>query len=397
MKNRGKIGSLLDYLYLRDVGLLEMTFALTPLLCGYNISNLPLSLLMWVFLLTVVLFQRKVNRPQMFRPLVFLVVYWGIHEVFIILSDDVNMNGVIAQLIYFASVFALYPNININKLKGCLNWVAIISIVGLLYQWGDIASGNLVHQLEIPGLTTEIDLAEKVSLRPSSFYAEPAAYVTFMICPLYFALMDKKYIWAIGMILSIFLTTSTTGLIVSFVMLGVSFMSSGKMKPITIIMGAVVIGVLYFALTNLEAFLFGLEKLENTDTESNVRLTQGRYVVSTMNPGEYVFGVPYSTAYNYCQTGRATDVVYYGKSVYMSTFWQMILLYGITGLILYLNIYFQIFRQCRRTLTLIVALCAVLFSSTYVMGVYYIFTLIILLAVTMDFKKDISRQGISRK
>jgi len=390
------VRKIIEYLHLKDVGLLEMTFALTPMLCGYTISNLTLSLLMWMILLFMVLLQRKVKKPQLFKPLIFLVAYWVVHEVFIILCDDVNMNGVIAQFIYFAAVFTLYPNINIIKLKGSLNWVAIISIVGLLYQWGDIATGNLVHQLEIPGLTTEVDTLEKVSLRPSSFYAEPAAYVAYMICPLYFALMDKKYIWAIGMILSIFLTTSTTGLIVSFIMLGVSILSFGKMKPTTIVLGAILIGVLYLALTNLEAFQFGLEKLENTDTENNVRLAQGRYVVSTMNPGEYVFGVPYSTAYNYCQTGRATEVVYYGKSVYMSTFWQMILLYGAIGLILYLNIYIQIFKQCHRTLTLLAALCAVLFSSTYMMGVYFIFTLIILLSVTMNSKKDILRQDTSR-
>lgn len=378
------ISNLLDYLNLRDIGVLEITFALTPMLCGFTFGGLPLSLLMWVVLLVELVIIRKGIKQQSFKPLVVFIVYWVLHEAVYLMVDDVNLNGLIEQLIFFVSVFALFPNLNLSKLKGSLNWVALLAIAGLLFQWSSIARGNMVHQLAIPGLTLDIDIIEKSSLRPSSFFQEPAAYVSFMICPLYFALIDKKYIWAISMILSIFLTTSTTGLLISFIMLGVSFLGSGKVKLSSVIFGGVLIGVLYLALTNLEAFNYGLDKLENTDAESNVRLSQGRYIVSTMETGEYIFGAPFTTPYNYCMAGRATDVIYYGKSVYMPTLWQMILLYGVVGLIIYLNVYLQILKKDRRTLTLIIALCSVLFSSCYFLGVNYIFTLIILLVMVRD-------------
>lgn len=382
-----KVKIFVDYLNLRDVGLLEMTFALALMLSGFSLGGLPLSVLMWVILLAIVVLQGKMNNFRVYKPLLYLVVYWALHQVVILIADGVNLNVHIQQLIYFAAVFALFPNINIPKLKGCMNWVALISIAGLLYQWSEIARGNMVHQLEIPGLVLDSESIEKMSLRPSSFFQEPSAYTIFMICPLYFALMEKKYVWGISLILSIFLTTSTTGLIISFVILGASFISTGMLKVKSILLGASLVGVLYFALTNLEAFEAGVDKLENTDAETNVRLTQGRYVVSTMEPSEYVFGVPYSSAYSYCKAGRATNVRYFGESVYMPTFWYMLLLYGVVGLILYLNIYIQILRQSRRTFTLIFALCSVLFSSSYTMGIYFIFPLIILLVVVVEDQK----------
>lgn len=383
----------IDYLYLRDVGFLELMFALTPMLSSFSLGSLPLSLLMWVVLVVIVALKGKLDRAKVFKPLLFFVLYWFVHSIVIMVSDDMNLNGFLAQIIYFLSVFLLYPVLDLKKLKGSLNWVALISIAGLIYQWIDIQRGGMVHPLEIPGLTMPEGRLLAESMRPSSFYMEPAAYVVFMICPFFFALSERKYIWAVAIILSMFLTTSTTGLILSFIMLGVSVLSVRKMKiwswVITLLIGA----GLFYALTHFDAFEGGIEKFENTDISTNVRLTQGIYVVSTMNPSEYVLGVPYSTAYNYCISGRGTNVVFYGKTVFVPTFWEILLLYGVVGLALYLYIYYYFFKNDRTTRPLIIALCAVLFSSSYAIGVYYIFTLIIILAT---YKKNDDEHSVKK-
>lgn len=370
-----------QYLNLNKVGLLEIVFALVPLLSGYGLGSLPLSVLIWVLLLVIVLIKGKIGHIRDFMAFKIFVIFWILHQILIFAVDDVNLNGFLSTLLYFVAVFVLYPNLDMEKLKGSLNWVALISIIGLLYQWTDIMRGEMVHPLELPGLTMAESRLTTESLRPSSFFMEPASYVAFMCCPLLFALNDRKYIWATTIILSMFLTTSTTGLIVSFIMLGVSFLS-GKKVRLSGIIPIIVIGVgLMYALTNWDVFDYGVNKLETIDTETNVRLTQGPYVVSTMKPEEYIIGVPYSTSYRYCKDGRASDVAYYGDNVYMSTFWQMLLLYGIIGLLLYLNVYFQIAKRCRQTLPLIAALTAVLFSSGYGTGIIYVFTLIVLLCI----------------
>lgn len=368
------------YLNLKDVGVLELVFAFAPMLSGYCLGAITLSALMWIVLLGVVFLQKGKLGMKNFWPLTIFAVYWLIHTIVVELHDHFNVNGAVVQVLLFISVYALYPNMDFRKMKGALNWVAIIAIAGLLYQWTDILRGEMVHPLEIPGLTMSVERLEHLTMRPSSFFMEPASYVAFMICPLAISLMDRKYLWTIIIILSIYLTTSTTGLVGSFIMLVATLLDRKrniKSYILVIVMG---LGLLY-VYRHAEAFEYGVNKIENTDTETNVRLVQGRYVVSTMKYAEYYFGVPYSNAYRYCLTGRAPDVIYYGKSVYTSTFWQMILLYGVIGLLLYLNIYLQILRKNWRTLPLVAFLCAVMFSSSYAVGASFIYTLVVLLTM----------------
>lgn len=367
---------LFKYLHLRDVGFLEFTFAITPMLGGFSLGSLPMSLVMWLLLLVIAISKGKF-KPKNFMPLTIFIVYWILHQFFIMFVDDVNFVGFLQQLIWFGAVYMLFPILNLQRLRGALNWVALISIAGLLYQWGIISAGGEVGPLGIPGLTMSDHRMEGLSVRPSSFYMEPAAYVAFMICPLALALIEKKYAWSIAIILSIFLTTSTTGLVLSFIMLVMSpFANKIKMSSI---IGVLAVGVgLFYVLNHFSVFEYGVNKFKTTDIERNVRLVQGPYIVSTMQADEFIFGVPYSTPYNYCRAGRASDVTFYGNSVYMTTIYQFILLYGIFGVILYLNIYWNILRKYRASLPFVVSLVIAMFSSSYAIGGGYVFTLIIL-------------------
>lgn len=371
---------ILDYLNLRNVGLLEMLFALTPILMGFNLGPIPLSALMWVVMIGVVALQKGKLKLKNFKPLMWFIIYWFVHQLFLLFVTNFNVNTLIVQVVYFAAVFFLYPVMDLGKMRGSFNWVAIISILGLLYQWADVAQGNGVHPLEIPGLTMPEGRMEHLILRPSSFYMEPAAYVAYMICPIALALVDKKYIWAILMILSVFLTTSTTGIVLSFILL-VASLFANKAKGSSMLIVLVVGAGMVYALNTLEEFSAGVEKLENTDASTSVRLSQGIHVVQTMHTNEYIFGVPYSDAYNYCKSGRCTDVEYYGESVYMPTFWDLILRFGIVGLILYLSIYVKILRMSKKTIPLCVALLSTMFSSGYSIGPMFVFTLIVLLVM----------------
>ncbi len=379
--------SILDYLCLRDVGVLELVFALTPMLSGFGLGGLPLSLLMWGVLLFIVALQGRLNRAKVFKPLLYFVLYWFIHTVVIMVVDDVNFNGIIAQIIYFMSVFVLYPNLDIQKMRGSFNWVAIIAIVGLLYQWADLVRGGYVHPLSIPGLTMSEGRLLSESIRPSSFFMEPAAYVEFMILPLFWSLLDKKRIWTFLIILSIFLTTSTTGILLSFIMLGMSMF--GQRAKIQSIFVVLLIGVTaFYSLTHFSAFSAGIEKIQNTDTETNVRLTQGIKVVRTMDSADFLFGVLYDNAFNYCKSRQVSDIEYYGKNVFMPTFWEVILLYGFVGLILYLRIYVKIFKMNKELFPFLICVFATWFSGGYGIQNSFAFSTIFLLVTAEMFKKE---------
>lgn len=390
--------NIIKYLNLNDIGGLEFVFALTPILMGFSIGGIPLSLLMWLILIIMVLLNGSHFKLKNFKPLTVFIVYLVLHQLFLFFIADVNLNSIIAQLLYFASVFFLYPSLSPIKLRGAMNWVAILSIIGLLCQWSEIMRGGFVHPLEIPGLEMSVDRMETMSFRPSSFYMEPAAYVSFMVCPLAFSLIDKKYIWSVAIILTIFLTTSTTGILLSFIMLAVSLAANKARISSGIIVVAIGLG-LFYILNNSELFGAGIEKIENTEASTNVRLSQGPNVVNSMRSSEIIFGVPYSSAYDYCKAGHFTDVVYYGESVYMATFWNMILLYGLVGLILYLHVYWKLFRMSRLIWPILIGVCVTLFSDPDFIYGSYVYKLIFMLVIASNdsnIKEKISHKSARR-
>lgn len=366
------INKILDYLNIRQAGGVELFFSTLLIFSAYSFNGIPLQVLLWCLLFVLLLAKKKCKR-NVFRPLVILTVYILIHDFIYIFIANGNVNAFIMQIIYFGCMMMAINVFDINRLKGSLNVIAIISMIGLLYQWGIITSGGGVHPIQIPFLDMGKSRLETFSIRPSSFFMEPAAYVEFMYIPLIFSLIDRKFFWTVIIIVSEFLTTSTTGLLTSFIMLIAYIFTqkvSLKIRFFTLLLG----GAMFFSLTHIEAFKGSTEKLDNTDVETNMRLSQGPYVVSTMTLDEMVCGVPFSSAYQYCSAGRAPYVVFYDEEVFMSTTWKLILIYGFIGLYLYLLFYYKLARGNRETIPLVVCLVAVMFSSGYGIGLSFVYS-----------------------
>lgn len=368
------------------IGKLEMFFALCPILQGFNLGGFPLSLIVWILMLLVIFVRGYKIRLDTYKPLLMLAIYWLLHTIVVALQDNVNTNAMIAQVIYFLAIFSVYPLLNKEKLRRALNIVCIIVMAGLLYQWMEIMITGGTHPLEIIGLQMSKERLETLSVRPSSFFMEPAAYAEFMLLPIALALMDKRIIWAIILILSVFFTSSTTGIVTCFLMLGAWTFMQKKRKAL-IVIPLIAIGLIY-ALNHFSVFEVGVDKLNNTDVETNVRLTQGEYVVGTMEGAEYIFGVPYSSAYNYCKSGRATNVIYYGEAVYMPTFWNLILLYGLVGLFLYLMTLFNLLKMCKQLFPLITSLIITMYSGGMGLTSSFVYCMIFMLVVGTDYSKN---------
>ena len=380
---------IIDYLNLRQAGGIELFFALLPILSAYGFHGIPLLVFLWISLFVWLFFKSNIRQTPWFKPLMALTVFVLVHDFIYLFIAKGNLNAYIMQIFYFGCIFMAAKVFDMEKLKGSLNLVAFISIVGLLYQWGLIAVGGEVHPIQLPFLDMGENRLETFSIRPSSFFMEPAAYVAFMYLPLAFSLQDRKFIWTIAIILSEFLTTSTTGLLTSFIMLIAYVFSqkvSFKIRFFTIAMGVAMV----LALNNVEAFQTGVNKLEDTDVETNIRLAQGPYVVGTMESLEMVAGAPYHNAYDYCMEGRAPMAVFYKEEGYMSTIWMIILKYGFIGLFLYLLVYYKMLRDNRETIPLIVCLLATMFSSGYGLGINYVYTSTGLLLMYSNYIQELS-------
>lgn len=373
------MNKVIQYLHLNHIGVLELLFAFTPMLSGYNLLGLPLSLFMWIVLVVVAFLRRRGKNYEWFRSVFILFLYIAIHDLVLVVVADKNVFGYLSTLLYLISILYISPVLNIDKFRGSLNLVSLVALIGLLYQSSLIFMGQEVRPLDIPFLSMSESRLEGFSLRPSSFFMEPAAYTAFMFVPMTLSLIYRQYIWFGALVFGVFLTGSTTGLLSSFIMIGV-YMFSQRLKKRYILLILLMGGGMVYSLQNFAIFKVGVDKLQEVDIETNMRLAQGPYVVSTMNSNEFILGAYCSDPYDYCLK-RASKVTFYTDSVFMSTFWYLILCYGIVGLFLYLKVYWKLWRQSRLVLPLIVVLLVLLFSSSYSLGVVYAYLTISLLVI----------------
>ncbi len=362
----------IDYLGIRKAGGLELFFALLMILSSYSFMGVPLQPVLWALLFFILFFRRKrINSPT-FRPLLILIAFVLIHDLIYLFIANGRIFAYLEQIIFFGCMVMAIKVFDIDKLKGSLNLVAVIAILGLLYQWTIVAAGGEIRPIGLPFLDMGEMRMTTFTVRPSSFFMEPAAYVAFMYIPLAFALIDKKFVWAAIIVLTEFLTTSTTGIVTSFIMV-ITYVFTQRIAFRTRLFTALILVGMACSLIYVGEFQTGVEKLETTDLETNIRLAQGPYIVSTMKPYEMIVGAPYHNAFDYCKDARAPNVVFYDEEVFISTIWQMILKYGFVGLFLYLMFFVRIVRKLRKALPLVLCVVATMFSSGFGVGMYFVY------------------------
>lgn len=285
----------------------------------------------------------------------------------IISPTSYHINNTISILIICLCIIPISRAIDYAKLVGSLNWISIISIVGLIYQVGIIMSGGSVSPLKIPfmpDLGSESRLFEVVT-RPTSFFWEPAALVTFLMIPLFISLTQKKYLWTGILILAMFLSTSSTGILMSIVML-IVYVLTQKISFRTRLF-VVVFGLgLTFALLNSSYFEAGVNKIENTDPEKNARLMNGIFLYKSLDTSEKIFGIEAANVDDYYNVHGG---LYYGRgNVFIPAFWLTLAKYGVIGLIIFIGLYINFIIKDRTLLPYIIVLFISMFFQSMSIG-----------------------------
>lgn len=377
---------LFRYFHLNEVGLPEMLCALSPILAGYRLVGLPLQILIPVLIATLVVVRSGKVKMQS-KPVLLFLGFYLFHTliwVFYMNSTPKNfLNQTLSNTIFLIVLLLIGGGLNYKKLVGSINWVAIISMLGMVYHYFLMLRGQSFTPIPIPFLSNAMDegLANRLDLiRPTSFFPEPAAYVAFMIIPLFVALLEQKFIYAIAIILTIFMSSSTTGLVIVFLMAAI-YVFTEKTKIWVKASLLVVTGAMALVLLSTSYFEQSIDKINNTDLETSVRMAQGPYVVSTMESSEFILGVPYGDAYDYCMhSGRAGDVQIYGESVYMPTLWNILLMWGVIGLIFYVHIMWYYYRRNPKLAPFIFCFYATMISSSYMISITFCFYMLYIMS-----------------
>ena len=375
-----------DYLQLGDVGFLEIMIALYPILANYRFGAIPFNLLILILLDIIVLLSRRKRKRLRAKEFVHFMIFILLHDVIwlFVMANPPSyfVSSIVAFSILFISVIIISPALNWNKLVGSLNWVTIICLVGIAFQYVQVANGQLVGQIPLPFLEGGASRVDDLYDRPHSFFPEPAAYALFMLIPLFFSFYQRKYIWTLIIGIGILASSSTTGLLLLFFMPLVSIFL-GKANIATKI-GVFAVGVVLLAvIMNTDFFEASLGKLilESENVEESARISQGLRIVSNMSPWHYVAGVPYATAYDFLKsTGTLGSFTVWGTgdeaSVYISSFWNILLRFGFIGLILYLKIYIKPALQNRNLWPLIACCLIIMFSSSIYISAMFAFQFI---------------------
>lgn len=375
-----------SYLRIREWSLLETLLAFYPIISGWRLGPFPLYLLFAVIMDLVAYSRYGLNLGGTSKKVKILFWFIMLHcLVWLFVVPDASstyLNSWLGIVITMGSIFFVAPVIDYEKLKKPLFVFAFIVSFGLIFQLVQLARGIPIHQLTIPPFapTRDVDVIRSVdALRPSSFLQEPAAFAQYLYPPLFIALLNRRYILSAFLIVMALLSTSTTALVICPLMI-VGFLLVGSIKlkwKVAIAICAVGIGV-FVARTDL--FDATLLKAEETELSENERTSIGLTILPQLEPQEIAFGIPYQNVSDMYATGRLSVSTFFwyedGRArIFVPTFWNILFLYGVIGLLLYLLVFWEIFRKSRLLFPYLVTVFARMFSDPTGLGATFMFEL----------------------
>ena len=341
------------------------------------------------------------SKWYIYKPIMYFMIYLLFNSLIkVIFMQEIGseyFHSILEKIASFIVIIIISSEIDEDRLYHSWTIVGIPVLAGMLYQ------SYIVYILRkpvtpIPILPISSEMAriwQNASFRPSSLFSEPAACVWFMIPLMFLAIRRRKYGFAIIITIGIFLSTSTTGILLSL-LLWLAFTTSKAMNTKQKVLAIIVVVVFVLALGSLSVFSFAAEKLITTDIESSFRLGYGFKIMSTMPQNQWLFGVPYSSVASYITNSGNVPTSWYDIRIpyfaYVNSFCQNFIEYGLIGTLLYLYLFFALYQHGdKRIRPLLLAAFASIWgqSVTFGSGIYIIqFGVMIALTENKDFSKD---------
>lgn len=376
------MNKLLSYLHIGQLGLLELLLAFYCIISGYTIAGVPMNVAVLVVMDIIALY--RTNCKILHNKLLYFVFGFVLcHELVVWVLEDLSqtqLNNIVSRSIFLGSILILPPALRYDRLVNSLYLVGYISCIGIIYHFMQLLSGHLISPIPLPFLPTP-DIGSRLfeeSFRPCSFYWEPAAFVTYMMVPMFLSLVRREWTIMVFFMFCIFLSTSTNGNILS-VALVLTYIFMTKMKLRYKIMPVIVILGMIAFLFNSSMFEAGVDKMENTEASSNIRLSNGIYLLEKMPVEHIIWGTPVHTAAGYIQKGYVHGLqLRYDGSYFVSDFWRVMIIYGIFGLIFHLLVFYRFLRIDKSIWPYIFVLFfaqfsqSIAFSSTYTFQICFV-------------------------
>lgn len=339
----------------RKIGLIEIFIPLFYIINQYEMSGVQIGPICAIFVILAYIIKYK--EIYLYKPLLFLFIYMLLHDILKIFIIDFNTGLWFERALYLLVLSCIYKRIDEENLFTVWKIVGIIAIAGVFYQSLQVyILGQSVSTINLlPFLQSSSENYLLKYNRPHSLFLEPAAYCTWILPLLCMCMKRKKYIWMILISVSILLSTSSTGILMTGVIwLFYAFInarSEGKYVNSLMIVGILTIGI--GAFSNLSIFSIALNKLTNisiTDTSNSVRLVLGFQLFWAAPLAYKILGIPYMNVEEYLRSGKialnkynlSLNVSYLG---FVNSIGNCMLMYGVFGLVLYLKLFLDIWKE----------------------------------------------------
>lgn len=339
----------------KNVTLIEIFIPIFYILNQYSISNISVGLICMVCVIFISVLRYKTL--NVYNPLLVLFVFMFVHDMLKIAFVDVNIGLWVERFVYIFFLMCIPRRVNKENLYKVWSIVGTVAMLGLYYQAFQVYFfGKLVTTINLlPFLNSQGTNYLLAYNRPHSLFLEPAAYCTWMLPLLCMNLQKNRKVFSILISISIFLSTSSTGII----MVGAAWMyyaylraqNEKKKLNALMIVSFFVIGI--GVLANTDIFSAAFDKLANislSNTSNFVRLALGFQLFIVLPFVEKFLGIPFMNVEAYLRSGKV-DLGLYGLSYettylgFVNALGDCLLMYGIIGALIYIRMFVKMWLE----------------------------------------------------
>lgn len=323
-----------------------------PLLVQYNIGPTSLGNIILIIIALYTLIKQKciIKIKPEYKYFILFIIYAVFRDILkmIIMMDysRTYVNRITEYVIvFFAVLIVCNKEFNEDKLYFTWKIAASIYFLGLIFQM--IKLYVLGHPIMPISIIPSYSLRAEdmvATFRPSSFFSEPAAFVSAILPLEFLTLKNKEIKWAIIVTFFALCSTSTVGIILSVVLWSCFLFSRTETikTKIAVLVSAIIIIALF---TNLDIFSASLSKLLDVSSGGSTfesRIAVGFDIIKTQPIETLFFGTNYSEASSYIAqninkfASTSSVLVYYrAQVVFLNTFSRVVFMYGFVGILLF--------------------------------------------------------------
>ncbi len=380
--------------------IVTIALLISPIIQTYGWGTYDFAFILTSLLAVVSVFKYGIKRQYLPKYLLIYFVYWFVvHEITASSTGELVPLGIIRTFLVYMMFFAA---IEYQYLLKAYSVIAYVSIGFFFFQEIVYALSGYHPMGIITSLPIAIDAdmgtfldTKLYGVRSSSFFSEPAHFVQYILPLLCIELFGRNKVnWLRAAIIAAALLVSQSGnalfgLAVVFVMTIVRMLKEKKHRVIAFILIPIFLVISLFVVREYMSSEMGQRLLERQDQldasgassgqSGFIRIYRGYYVYDDYNTIEKIIGNDSPTAIHSHIRHCPVSFMFEEGDMYFNSFQHVLIRTGMIGAVLYLLLFFSLYRKtdyCGKSiLTVILVLgfiASIYFTET--MAIYFLLT-----------------------